>query len=488
MYESDDFSDLFDEMIGYPLQSIDKFKKNGSGWVFDHVEYFDISIDPFEPLSGSSYIPTPKILANRKAIINPKNENDNECFKYAITLGVFPIEKNPQRVNKEMIENSKKFNWSGIKFPVEWKDIDKFEKQNPKYMICVHGFNKGSGEIYPLRTSKKESGYLIDLLLISNDEGNKHYCWIKDFNKLVSSQVDKNHHKLKICRRCYKSYQKEESLEKHKEYCNENEEANIVMPKDKDGNPLYIQFKKFNKKMRVPFLFYVDFETTPEKIHTCSPDESKSFTKQYQKHKPSGFCYYIKCFDESILPSDFEKIKRYTAKSSDENVEQIFVDCLVEDAKKIYNKIIKPRNYKFYYYNKKNMSEMDKKDYKNATHCHICEGELGEDKVLDHCHLTGKYRGAAHTECNLNYKIPEFFPVYIHNLSGFDSHLFIKNLATSEDKIKCIPNNEEKYISFSKKIKVDEFINEEGKLKPINRDIRFVDSFKFMSTSLEKIS
>ena len=70
--------------------------------------------------------------------------------------------------------------------------------------------------------------------------------------------------------------------------------------------------------------------------------------------------------------------------------------------------------------------------YENTTLCHICNEELGEDRVRDHCHLTGKFRGAAHEGCNLKYKIPKFFPVVFHNLSGSDSHLFIKTLGNSE--------------------------------------------------------
>ena len=114
--------------------------------------------------------------------------------------------------------------------------------------------------------------------------------------------------------------------------------------------------------------------------------------------------------------------------------------------------------------------------------------ELGnKNKVLDHCHLTLKYRGAAHESCKLNYKIPKFFPVIFDHLSGYDSHLFIKNLGISEGKINCIPNNEEKYISFSKKIVVDGFKNKQGKWIDVKRDVRFIDSFKFMSTSLSNL-
>ncbi|EDO44031.1 predicted protein [Nematostella vectensis] len=81
--ESTDLSDLFDTMTNYLLGLVELFQKQGSGWQFDQVEYFDINIDPFEPLSGSSYIPLPPKLASKKAIINVKNENDHECFKWA---------------------------------------------------------------------------------------------------------------------------------------------------------------------------------------------------------------------------------------------------------------------------------------------------------------------------------------------------------------------------------------------------------------------
>ena len=133
------------------------------------------------------------------------------------------------------------------------------------------------------------------------------------------------------------------------------------------------------------------------------------------------------------------------------------------------------------------MRMSDHRKYDNATHCHICEGELGENKVLDHCHLTGRYRGVAHKKCNLELQVPKFFPVIFHNLSGYDSHLFIKKLGTSEGKIDCIPLNDEKYISFTKGIVVDTFKNKEGKTIEIKRYIRFIDSFRFMSSGLASL-
>ena len=97
------------------------------------------------------------------------------------------------------------------------------------------------------------------------------------------------------------------------------------------------------------------------------------------------------------------------------------------------------------------------------------------------------FEGAAHNSCNLKYKKPNFIPVVFHNLSGYDSHLFIKNLGYTEGNIDCIPNNEEKYISFTKNTVVGSYTNKEGKDKPIKHKIRFIDSFKFMSTSLDSL-
>ena len=110
------------------------------------------------------------------------------------------------------------------------------------------------------------------------------------------------------------------------------------------------------------------------------------------------------------------------------------------------------------------MMERDNVNYKNATHCHICEEELKNDKVLDRDHLTGKYRGAAQNECNLNYKIPKHIPVIFHNLANYDAHLFIKNIGVTTGKMDCIPNNEEKYISFKKEIIVGTYTDKKENL------------------------
>ena len=109
---------------------------------------------------------------------------------------------------------------------------------------------------------------------------------------------------------------------------------------------------------------------------------------------------------------------------------------------------------------------------------------LKTGKVADHCHFTGRFRRAAHPDCNLKATKPRFTPVFFHNLANYYSHLFIKALGKKHGKIKCIPNTEEKYISFSLQITLRKFVDFDGKEKEVKHEIRFVDSFKFMGFSL----
>ena len=110
------------------------------------------------------------------------------------------------------------------------------------------------------------------------------------------------------------------------------------------------------------------------------------------------------------------------------------------------------------------------------------------DKVRDHCHFTGHYRGAAHNSCNLQCRKPMILPVIFHNLQGYDAHLFIKQLSRLPGELTCIPSTEEKYISFSKKIKVDEYTNRRaGANVSLYFEIRFIDSNKFLQTSLANL-
>ena len=132
-----DLGSIYNIMIAMILEKIDKFQNKGSGWQFDSVVSFDINVDPYNPLRGSSYITLPKKLAAKKAVINVKNMRDNKCFKWAVTSAVYQRKHHPERLNEEMRRNSERLNWEGIDFPTPMTQIKRFEKQNP-YSINVY--------------------------------------------------------------------------------------------------------------------------------------------------------------------------------------------------------------------------------------------------------------------------------------------------------------------------------------------------------------
>ena len=96
--------------------------------------------------------------------------------------------------------------------------------------------------------------------------------------------------------------------------------------------------------------------------------------------------------------------------------------------------------------------------------------DVGDDKVRDHCHITGKYGGTAHWGCNVNLKLNEKVPVIFHNLRGYDSHLIIKEISKSDVKVSVIPNGLEKYMGFT-----------------INTNLVFIESMQFINSSLDSL-
>ena len=170
---------------------------------------------------------------------------------------------------------------------------------------------------------------------------------------------------------------------------------------------------------------------------------------QYQKHEPSGFCLYLKGPDG--LNTFFNPII-YTKQKDDEVYLSYFCRKIEALTKQIQSK----------YYKKSKTMKMTPKEnqqYNTVTICYICAKDLGKDKVRDHCHFTGNFREAAHNSCNLQCRKPMLLPVIFHNLQGYDAHLFIKQLSKVKGELNCIPSTEEKYISFSKKIQVDEYFS-----------------------------
>ena len=390
-------------------------------------------------MKGSSYIPLPDWISNKKAILNIKNK-DEKCFLWCVLRYLYPKERDEKRLT-DLKKYEFSLNTKGINFPMKLKHISKFEKLNPS----LPGINVFSGndnkKFYPLRMADKDCLNTIDLFFYEQD-GGSHYSLIKNCTRLVKSQITSSKNgSFYICKKCFTHFTRYELLQKHITYCSTNETVSVCMPPQNT----MLCFNNYHKKFPIPFVVYADFEFFTKPINTCSPNPEKSYNYNYQKHEPSGFCFYIK----GIVPGiKFEPVI-YTKTKSTDDISKIFVSKLAKATNKIYNDFYRcPIPLK--------VTHAEQISFDKAETCHICEKELLTDKVRYHCHFTGQYRGAAHDSCNLQCREPMILPVIFHNLQGYDAHLFIKQLSTIPGELNCIPSTEEKYISFSKKIKVDE--------------------------------
>ena len=467
-FNSTDVKDLLSKSYREINESISTYQENGSGWYFKEIVKLEIHTTEFKPMKGSSYIPLPDWIMRKKAIVSIRNKDD-KCFLWSVLRYLHPREKNDSRLS-DLKKYEFSLNTKGITFPMKVKDITKFENLNPD-LPGINVFSVDGKTIYPLREVKKDCKNTIDLFLYEED-GKFHYSLIKNFSRHIRSQItSRTDEPIQICKRCFCHFTKTELLDKHIKYCSSNKTAFVKMPKPNT----FLHFKNYYKQLPIPFVVYADFECFTKPMNSCSPDPKDSYNYNYQKHEPSGFCFYAKGIaGKRIKPITFTKT------SEDEDVAKIFVEKITELTKGIYNDFYcRPKRLV--------MNPKTQKEFNESVNCHICSGELGDDRVRDHCHFTGEYRGAAHNKCNLMCRKPRILPVIFHNLQGYDAHLFIKQLAKIDGKLDCIPSTEEKYLSFSKTIKVGEYKHINGDVLPINFEIRFLDSFKFMQTSLANL-
>ena len=241
-----------------------------------------------------------------------------------------------------------------------------------------------------------------------------------------------------------------------------------------------LKYNPGEKSLKAPFAIYLDLECLLKKEQSYQNNPEKSYTEKKAKHEPSGWTMFTKCsFDLTENKLDYYRGR----------------DCIKKLCEKLKDHALKIINYE-----KKEMiplTDEENKSYEKQEVCHICKKKFCLDendetvktdekiknyqKVKDHCHYTRKFRGAAHGIYNLRYKVPKNIPIVIHN-AGYDTHFIIKELAEKfKGELECIGENMEKYITFSVPIKKC------GDGKTITHKLKFMDSFRFMPTSLSNL-
>ena len=243
-------------------------------------------------------------------------------------------------------------------------------------------------------------------------------------------------------------------LMKHIQKCGDD-----LMTTIKTSNESHLHWKKHFHKNPLYFRIYADIEADNEKDDSVIGNK----TNKVYKQNPVLNGYHIEYELEDILKSEY-----YKSPLSYNNV-----DWFV-------NEVIKLENKMTFYFKKENikkdinMSKKDEEDFKNNNNCRFCEKEIIDNKVRDHCHLTGKYRGPAHNKCNVNVtqKQSNFVPFIFHNFSNYDCHMFFKKLVDEKKdnvEFEIILRRNEEYLSVTYGC------------------IRFIDSYRFRSSGLDSL-
>ena len=215
-----------------------------------------------------------------------------------------------------------------------------------------------------------------------------------------------------------------------------------------------IELENYFKQIPVPFKIHADFECTLRGVESYED----SYTKKYQDHVPCSFAYKVVCIDD--------RFTKLIAVYRGENAAYEFIKAILKEYK--YCRKIKDKHFN------KNFIMSEKEEYlvQQSNDRWICKKLIDndEEKVRDHCHVTGKFRGATHWDCNINFQLTKKVPVIFHNLRRYDSHLSFNELNKFDVKIDVIPNGLEKYMSFF-----------------LNKNLVFIDSMQFMNSSLDKL-
>ena len=325
-------------------------------------------------------------------------------------------------------------------------DVKKFEKLNQSLAVNVFALDNKTVYLVHL-TVNRDASKVINLLIITSGE-RWHYTLIKNMSALLHGQTPRNGNK----KHCLHGFTSSERLNRHVEDCNKNGLQKVILPDEKHP---WIEFHAVEKILPMPLVIYADFESFLIPLQGLVDQSSNT---PYEMHVPSGFCYYVVC-----------RMEKYTLKPvvyRGPDVIKEFLKCVKKEYALIYRilrKVIPIR-----------MKREEEEAFKKAKECYLCEKPLLTDRFRDHCHITGRYRGACHNSCNLSLREKKtknmyVVPVVIHNLRGYDGYFIVWGIKMGEE-VACIPNNMERYISFT-----------------VN-NLRFIDSYQFMAESLEKLT
>lgn len=507
-----------DGVIRVIKRFIDEFLKHQSGWIFEKMSHSRLLMIKYQANHGGSFMVMDDYIRRKKAVRNIHNHNDDACMYYAVVscLHADEIDFDHPKNSTHLTQFQKYFNIYGFDvncppFVVNKTNISKLEsiiKRN----INVYYYEHNSS-VCPRCMYASDNKYITDNLdvLLVNDNGKHHFVWISHLSRLIGSKHSHNERKKHICRNCSWRFGTEDEMLKHRTNCMNHETCEISMVKDNEAD---LYFKNTQYMVSLPLIYYADAECFNQQealdvgddiTRMTNPNMSDGiYTEKITEHIPSGFAYVSV---SNIPDNDEEKGSLF--------IRDTFIDSTADCVDKFLDNLVKDcwSNFKKYFQKPQVdvndiMTDEDTKQFEQSDICHICKkgGFVSKEenrayfnkngkphsmsKTRDHCHFRDKYRGAAHNKCNQNYKVKALFPVFFHNLKGYDSHLIIQKLSKKYglSQVSCIPLSTRKFLSFSLKF-FHNIIDKNGQEKTVQAfEIRFLDSISFMNSSLEKIA
>ncbi|XP_070158058.1 uncharacterized protein [Polyergus mexicanus] len=446
------------------LASLEKFQERDSGWALSRILNLMMNVNRYNSMRAGCCVEIPREITLKKAVVNVRS-TDNACFAWAVVAALYPVEKHTERSSRYP-HYSTVLNLEGVEFPMSLNGITRFEHINDisinMYTVRDKKNGKGSCRIVPLRLTDDKDRH-VNLLYLSGTtqrDNTAHFAWIKNLSRLIGMVTD-----VKVCE-CMHYFRTSNKLSAHSADCGRMNECGIILPTNDDK---WLQFHNYGRKERLPFVVYADLECVLEK----KEEKRTSNTSIVQHYKVYSAGYYARCaFDDAS-----STYKAYRGE-----------DCVSWFVKELYDIALRMRTILDTDVLITNFTSDEWERFMSATHCHVCERpfELEDARVRDHCHLTGRYRGPAHSNCNLNYKETYVIPVFFHNLSSYDAHFIIRDVANAfPGNVELLPLIKETYISFTKNV---EDVSNEKWRNGKRIKLRFVDSFKFLSASLEKLA
>lgn len=492
VYDKQNIINLVATMWNESINTIHESYYLNSGLTFIGFSQAVLQARKYTLVTGGNWIPTPKCILFKHSVFNPKN-SDGDCLRWCILIKryqhiICPLESDFNK-NWDLLYNfpniKDSVSMNNVSLPVTLHDIGKIESQNNLH-INVFGLTIKDDETFkidPLYSSfqSTESRYpdIINVLLFK-----KHFLYIHNINPLLTPEGIGRRF---MCNRCIGTYTTQLSLKTHQNLCEKNVMVNFGLQTDKK----ILKFDNISNQIPIPFVIYGDFEAIMKNSSLNYPSISTSYPVKH--HVPCGW------YHRTIFTDNIHTNHRFPHYESDnigfgENCASSFTDSLLQESIRI-SRIV---------YNTDLFCNAPPHHWK-ALKCYLCNLPFDDKipsliRVKEHCHLTGTYRGAAHSSCNGKAKFIKHIPVIFHNMGGYDIHLFIKELFPGD--INIIAKSTEKYMSVSihpyiyinnkgdllDKIAYSALSKEDKKIYYRILKLRFIDSLNFLSASLAKLA